>query len=249
MARIRSIKPEFFTSDDIVRLSPSARLLYIAIWCEADREGRLEWRPSELKRRYVPDDTDAIAALCDELTGSGLVVLYGDGLAWIPTFLKHQIINPREAKSQLPAPPEKEEPDACMHASLRVHVAPSLPFLNRSVPVPVPPEPSAPTLRPLVAKRNLRSAYEHPRFDVPDWWHLEHVKGLPGGEAEMARFYRDLAAHVEAHPQERTLPRKEWLAEHFRRWLDRTAASTASGFPSAEETRARVAAAKAMVGQ
>ena len=46
MARIRTIKPEFFTSEDIVALSPLARLLFIALWCEADREGRLVWKPT-----------------------------------------------------------------------------------------------------------------------------------------------------------------------------------------------------------
>lgn len=104
MARIRTIKPEFFTSDDICSLSMAARLLYIGVWCEADREGRLEWRPRNLKRRYLPDDSVDIDALCAELIDSGLIVLYGNGLAYIPTFAKHQHVNPREASSSLPAP-------------------------------------------------------------------------------------------------------------------------------------------------
>lgn len=104
MARIRTIKPEFFTSDDICSLSFAARLLYIGIWCESDREGRLEWRPRNLKRRYLPDDDVDINALCSELIDSGLVVLYGDGLAYIPTFSKHQHVNPREAASTITAP-------------------------------------------------------------------------------------------------------------------------------------------------
>jgi len=54
MARIRTIKPEFFTSEDIVSLTPHARLLYIAMWCEADKEGRMTWRPKTLKMRYFP---------------------------------------------------------------------------------------------------------------------------------------------------------------------------------------------------
>lgn len=104
MAKIRTIKPEFFTSDDICALSVQARLLYIGIWCEADREGRLEWRPGNLKRRYLPDDRVNIVALCNELISRGLVVLYADGLAYIPTFNKHQHINPRETASKLPNP-------------------------------------------------------------------------------------------------------------------------------------------------
>lgn len=104
MARIRTVKPDFFTSDDICSLSPLARLLYIGLWCEADREGRMAWTPKAFKRRYLPDDDCDIAKLCHELLARDLVRLYGEDLAFIPTFLEHQHINPREAVSVLPAP-------------------------------------------------------------------------------------------------------------------------------------------------
>jgi hypothetical protein len=118
MARIRTIKPEFFTSSDIVGLSAFARLLYVALWCEADREGRLKWRPDTYKLRYFPADGVDINALANELTAHGLVVLYGEGLAWIPTFKDHQHINPREAQSLLPPPPVDNS--RVNHASSRV---------------------------------------------------------------------------------------------------------------------------------
>ena len=108
MARIRTIKPEFFTSEDIVSMSPLARLLYVALWCEADREGRLVWKPRTFKLRYFPADSFDIEALCKELTDSGLVVLYGDGLAVIPSFATHQHVNPRESVSTLPDPSESD---------------------------------------------------------------------------------------------------------------------------------------------
>lgn len=117
MARIRSIKPEFFTSEDICSLSPLARLLYVALWCEADREGRLSWKPRTFKLRYFPADDCDIDALARELVASGLVIPYGDGYAYIPKFSNHQHINPRESASSLP------EPDASARvsdASLRV---------------------------------------------------------------------------------------------------------------------------------
>lgn len=104
MARIRTIKPEFFTSEDIVSLSPLARLLYIATWCEADKEGRLVWKPRTFKLRYFPGDSCDIDALCAEIVDAGLVVLYGQGYAFIPAFKAHQHINPRESISQLPDP-------------------------------------------------------------------------------------------------------------------------------------------------
>lgn len=120
MARIRTIKPEFFTSEDIVALSPLARLLYQATWCEADKEGRLVWKPRTFKLRYFPADNCDIEAMCDELVQAGLVVLYGDGLAFIPKFSKHQHINPRESNSSLPAPDESLRADAGRNASARV---------------------------------------------------------------------------------------------------------------------------------
>jgi hypothetical protein len=106
MAYIRTIKASFFTSDDIVSLSPLARLLYIALWTEADREGRLTWRPGNFKLRFLPGDTCDIRELCAELVDSGLVATYtvdGKTYAEIPTFTRHQSINAKERKSVLPA--------------------------------------------------------------------------------------------------------------------------------------------------
>jgi len=86
-------------------MTPLARLLYVALWCEADREGRLAWKPKTFKMRYFPEDQCDIAALCQEVLERGLAVLYGEGLAYIPTFKTHQHINPRESLSTLAEPP------------------------------------------------------------------------------------------------------------------------------------------------
>ena len=118
MARIRTIKPEFFTSEDIVALSPLARILYIATWCEADKEGRFNWKPKTFKLRYLPADKCDAEALGRELTESGLVVLYGDGLAFIPRFSRHQHLNPRESPSLLPDPKDFGI-DACRRVPTR----------------------------------------------------------------------------------------------------------------------------------
>jgi hypothetical protein len=114
VARIRTIKPEFFTSEDIVSLSALARLLYIALWCEADKEGRMVWKPKTFKMRYMPAEDCNIDALCQEILDAKLVTLYGNGYALIPTFKAHQHINPRETASQLP------EPDASTTRAPRV---------------------------------------------------------------------------------------------------------------------------------
>lgn len=129
MARIRTIKPEFFTSEDIVSMSPLARLLYIALWCEADKEGRMAWKPKTFKMRYLPGDGCDIDALCAEIVDSGMVVLYGDGYAYIPAFSAHQHINPRESASQLPEP---KESDASTTRQPRVNHATVTPSIRDS---------------------------------------------------------------------------------------------------------------------
>ena len=126
MARIRTVKPEFFTSEDIVLVSPLARLLYIALWCESDKEGRMVWKPVTFKLRCMPGDNCDIHELCKELLDRGLVKLYDDGLAYIPSFAAHQHINPRETASQLPEPQIKprvstRQPRVGTGANLNVH--------------------------------------------------------------------------------------------------------------------------------
>lgn len=106
MARIRTIKPEFFTSGDITELSPLARLFYIGLWCEADREGRLRWNAKTLKLRYLPADDCDVDELQRELEQLGLIEIYevdGKLYAEIPSFKTHQVINNREADSNIPA--------------------------------------------------------------------------------------------------------------------------------------------------
>ena len=107
MARIRTIKPEFFTSEDIVTLTPLARLFYVSLWCEADREGRLNWKLRTLKMRYLPADDCDIESLASELEQGGLIELYSvDGKSYclIPGFKSHQVINNRESESIIPEP-------------------------------------------------------------------------------------------------------------------------------------------------
>lgn len=106
MARIRTIKPEFFTSHDIVSLSPLARLFYVSLWCEADREGRLGWNTKTFKMRYLPADDCDIESLSNELIDANLIILYeieGKEYAEIPSFKNHQVINNRESESVIPS--------------------------------------------------------------------------------------------------------------------------------------------------
>lgn len=109
----RSISRDFFSNADIAELTPLARLLFIATWLEADREGRLVWHPKTLKLRYLALDACDISVIAYELIESGCVVTYqidGRSLAYIPGFPEFQAINNKEKASQLPPPPHDATP-------------------------------------------------------------------------------------------------------------------------------------------
>jgi hypothetical protein len=105
MSRIRTIKPEFFTSESILALEPLARLFFISLWCEADREGRLAWKPQTLKYRYLPADKCDIDSLADSLIKQKLIEIYtigDDTFCQVTGFDKHQVVNNRERESTIP---------------------------------------------------------------------------------------------------------------------------------------------------
>lgn len=106
MARIRSIKPSFFTNDELAPLDPIVRLLFIGLWTVADREGRLEDRPLRIKAELMPFDTIDIAEALTRLESVGMVTRYeveGRKYIEINNFHKHQKPHPKESDSSIPS--------------------------------------------------------------------------------------------------------------------------------------------------
>ena len=105
MARIRTIKPEFFDDPKIGRLSPLARLAFIGLLTQSDSAGRVEDEPERLKVRVLPyDDTD-MDAILSELARVGVIVRYEADttrVIQVTNFGKHQRPHPKEAPSLLP---------------------------------------------------------------------------------------------------------------------------------------------------
>ena len=97
MARIRTVKPEFWTDERIVDLSPFARLLFIGMWNFADDEGYLWDQPKTLKLKILPADDLDPAALIEELVTGGLLERMvdpeGKRALRIRGFQKHQKIS------------------------------------------------------------------------------------------------------------------------------------------------------------
>lgn len=107
MARIRTIKPEFFINDLLAELPPLDRLLFIGLWTQSDREGRLEDRPRKIKVAILPYDDHDINEALDRLQSKSFIVRYsvnGCNFIQINNFLKHQYPNIKEQESTIPAP-------------------------------------------------------------------------------------------------------------------------------------------------
>ena len=99
MARIRTVKPEFWTDPVMVGLTPLARLFYIGTWnfsmCD---QGHLEDDPFRLKLQILPVEDCDVAALIDELVDAGrLARLTVDGGAYlhVRTLSDHQRVDGR----------------------------------------------------------------------------------------------------------------------------------------------------------
>lgn len=107
MARARLIKPRFFTNDDLAEISPLGRLLFIALWTIADREGRLEYRPKRIKVDCLPYDNCNIEELISHLQKMEFLSIYqveNNQYIQITNFTKHQNPHVREQASEIPGP-------------------------------------------------------------------------------------------------------------------------------------------------
>ncbi|CUW39687.1 protein of unknown function [Magnetospirillum sp. XM-1] len=97
MARIRTIKPEFWTSEQIVECSRDARLLFIGIWNICDDAGIHPAAPKVIKMRVFPADdditSDSIRGMLDDLVRHRLIAFFdSDGTEYLRVtgWSKHQ---------------------------------------------------------------------------------------------------------------------------------------------------------------
>lgn len=114
MPRIRYLKPEFFTDENIAELPMEARLLFQGLWCLADKAGRLEDRPKYIKVMLFPYDSidiDKTLALLDGQEKRFIQRYQVDGKAFIQIthFDRHQKPHHTEKASEIPAPPIQTE--------------------------------------------------------------------------------------------------------------------------------------------
>lgn len=113
MARARILKPEFFRSESLAKVSHSARLTFQGLWCEADAAGRGVAHPAILKGAIWPLDDDitphVVEAHLQELSATRHIALYeidGRRLYAIVNWFAHQSAAYRTGDEKYPAPPE-----------------------------------------------------------------------------------------------------------------------------------------------
>lgn len=118
MARIRTIKPEFFRHEglqDLEIANPGMypMMVFEALWGHCDSRGRFEWKPRTLKLDILPFLPFDMAVTLSILEGAGMLHKYtvdGKEYGAIHTFEKHQRLSGKELNEgeKHPAPSEND---------------------------------------------------------------------------------------------------------------------------------------------
>lgn len=102
MARIRNLKPDFWTDEKLVELEPWERLLFIGLWNFADDQGYMPFSPKRIKMQVFPADSLEVSRGLQSLISIGALTLY-DSVAGqvlqVTNWHKHQkVSNPARSK-------------------------------------------------------------------------------------------------------------------------------------------------------
>jgi hypothetical protein len=146
MARIRTIKPEFWGDPKTARVSRDARLLFIGLLNESDDEGRQLGSPRKIAGEVFPNDEDVTLKLIgrwlDELEKVGFVRRYVvDEIPYLQIvgFTAHQKVS-HPSPSRLPPEPLANESDDARDA-----LGPDL--VPRNIGIDLGADPDAPPWR------------------------------------------------------------------------------------------------------
>lgn len=114
MARIRTVKPDFFRHEllqdlEITHAGKCPMLVFAGLFGHCDKAGRFEWKPRMLKLDILPFVQFEMTETLAILEKAGLIEKYSvDGVEYgsIPTFTDHQRIGGKEAQDpeKYPAP-------------------------------------------------------------------------------------------------------------------------------------------------
>lgn len=109
MARKRTIHPEAFNDPELAALDGLECWLFAGLWCQADREGRLEDLPARIKIAVLPTRACDVDQMLEHLAGARAIIRYSIGARryiQIRTFRRWQDPFSRERQSEILPPPE-----------------------------------------------------------------------------------------------------------------------------------------------
>lgn len=259
MARIRTLKPDFFTHEGLASVSAHARLAFQGLWIHADREGRLKDQPGRLRVLIFPYEPVEMADLLTELERIGVVTRYvidGVGYLELPGFVQHQRPHPKEPASILPP-----RITTAKHGETRPAVISPECFPVRSVDL----DPGSSDPDPGTAARRR----EPPLIVSPLAWDRKHAGVHLTGFCDWVCFPTDQAEQFASRAEWSLETVTEWAKAVRRsweaskrvptermydfwnaRWAERhpAAAPSSSGVPGAEETRRMLAEKAARAG-
>jgi hypothetical protein len=115
VARIRTIKPDFFVSEDVSPLPLRARLTWIGLWTQCDDHGRTKDNVRLIKAALWALDEVTLADIEDDLArlhDSGRIVRYmadGKGFLAVVNWHVHQAVS-KPTRARHPAPPVPVNP-------------------------------------------------------------------------------------------------------------------------------------------
>lgn len=119
--RIRTVKPEFWQSEDLGNLPREVRMLAVALLNWADDEGFFKSHPRLISGSLLPFDADGerfVSKALPQLVEVGYVRLFEGGIGQVVTFNEHQYIS-RATKSKL-----REKATTEIHHELAVSLNP-----------------------------------------------------------------------------------------------------------------------------
>lgn len=160
--RARNLKPSLFKNEVLGVADPLLTILFEGLWCEADREGRLEDRPLRIKAEIFPyREGININKMLDWLESNNFIHRYkvnGVGVIQVAKFADHQRPHTNEVASTLPPIHESdvievqttsnqgeqlEQPSSKALCSDSLLLTPDSPFLTADCAIPsaTPPGP------------------------------------------------------------------------------------------------------------
>lgn len=197
MARIRTIKPDFWTNPKVVSVPPVTRLMFIGMWNYADDYGRLAYEPLSLKLKLFPNDPGISQAdvrdMINDLCANDLIIIYSSNdKEYIEiTGWDHQKIDKRQA-SKLPAPFDSD-------SDIR-RLPPTPADLPRTLPTPDPVR-EGKGKEGKVEEKNLSDACASKPDPFDEFWKL-YPRRDGANPKEPARRQFVMAVKAGAHPQD-----------------------------------------------